>query len=237
MRGFNLLMGLAGIAASVSLAAQTAAPSPAPAAKPAVAVTNPSVASAAKTLPNVSSQPLWKELTAAEQTALRPLAANWDSMGIGQKRKWQTVAKDFDKLPAAQQTKMHARMAEWTALSSQQRAAARINFAQNRELTDGLTPEQRKVQWEAYQQLSPEEKRKLAESAPKAVATGAAPAARPQPVLKKDPRPEFGTAKVLAKAKSQSNAPAAGKKIAVAPHVAEHGSILRGEHAEPAEKP
>jgi Protein of unknown function (DUF3106) len=236
MRGFTLLMGLAGIAVSMSLAAQTAAPSPASTANPAIAV-KPSTAPTAKTAANASGQPLWKELTAAEQTALRPLAANWDSMSLGQKRKWQTVAKDFDKLPATQQTKMHARMAEWTALSPQQRAAARINFAQNRELTDGLTPEQRKVQWEAYQQLSPEQRRKLAENAPKAAATGAAPAARPQPVLKKDPRPEFGTAKVLAKAKSQPNAPAAGKKIAVAPHVSQHGSILRGDHAVPAEKP
>jgi hypothetical protein len=220
MRGLILLMSLAGIAASMSALAQSPAPAP-----------------AAASSASVSSQPSWKELSATEQTALRPLAASWDTMSAGQKRKWQTVAQDFHKLPAPQQTTMHARMAQWSALSPQQRAAARINFAQNRELTDGLTPEQRKVQWEAYQQLSPEEKRKLAESAQKAVIAGAAPAARPQPVLKKDPRPEFGTAKVLAKAKSQSSTPAPGKKIAVAPHVAEQGSILRGDIAEPAEKP
>ncbi len=188
--------------------------------------------------PEASSQPLWKDLSAAEQTTLRPLAANWDGMNIGQKRKWLTVAKDFPKLPAPEQAKMHARMTEWTALSSQQRAAARINFAQNRELTDGLTPEQRQVQWQAYQQLSPEEKRKLAESAPKASIAGAAPAVKPQPVLKKEARPEFGTAKVLAKAKASPNPPAEGRKIAVAPHVTEHGSILPGHtSAETTEKP
>jgi Protein of unknown function (DUF3106) len=191
------------------------------------------VVAAAK--PAAAKKPLWKDLSPAEQTALRPLAANWDAMGIGQKRKWQSVAKDFDKLPAPQQAKMHTRMTEWIALSPQQRADARINFAENRQLTDGLTPEQRKVQWQAYQQLSPEEKRKLAESASKASVAGAAPAAKPQPVLKKEPAPEFGTAKVLANAKA-ANAPAPGKKIAVAPHVANQGSILPGNTSETAGK-
>jgi Protein of unknown function (DUF3106) len=186
--------------------------------------------------PAATNKPLWSDLSAAEQAALRPLSANWDGMGIGQKRKWQTVAKDFNKLPAAQQTKMHTRMTEWTALSPKQRADARINFAENRELTDGLTPEQRKAQWQAYQQLSPEEKRKLAESAPKASIAGAAQATKPQPVLKKEPTPQFGTAKVLANAKLSSSAPAPGKKIAVAPHVSEQGSVLPGNISEPANK-
>lgn len=172
------------------------------------------------------SKPTWSELSASDQAALRPLAANWDGMGEGQKRKWLTVAKDFSKLAPDQQAKMQTRMKEWTALSPQQRNNARLNFAQHRELTDGLTPEQRRVQWEAYQQLSPEAKRKLAESAPKAALPGAAPAIRPQAILRKEAAPEFGTGKVLAKAKSAPVAPQAGKKIAVAPHVVEQGSVL-----------
>jgi Protein of unknown function (DUF3106) len=211
MRRLLLLISLAGLMAGSYTVAQTTAP-----VKPA-AVTPP------KATP--SSQPLWKDLSPAEQASLGPLAANWDSMAIGQKRKWQSVAKDFDKLPAPQQAKMHARMTEWTALSPQQRADARINFAQNRELTDGLTPEQRKVQWQAYQQLSPEEKRKLAESAPKASIAGAAPAAKPQPVLRKEAAPQFGTAKILDRAKNQ---PASDKRIAIAPHVAQQGALLPG---------
>lgn len=174
------------------------------------------------------TKPLWSELSPAEQTALRPLAASWDTMATGQKRKWQSVAKDFAKLPPAQQSTLHARMNGWVAMSPQQRAAARQNFAANRELTDGLTPEQRQAQWQAYQQLSPEEKRKLAQSAPATVKKGAAPAATPQPVLKKEPTPEFGSAKALAKARTAPPAPAPGKKIAVAPHVVEQGSILPG---------
>lgn len=190
----------------------------------------------AKSAAATANKPLWKDLSAAEQTALRPLAVNWDAMGVGQKRKWQSVAKDFDKLPRAQQAKMHTRMNEWITLSPQQRAEARINFAENRQLTDGLTPEQRKVQWQAYQQLSPDDRRKLAESAPKTSVAGAAPAAKPQPVLKKEPAPEFGTGKVLGQAQAASSVPAPGKKITVAPHVANLGSILPGTASEAAGK-
>lgn len=188
----------------------------------------PKESSAAAAKPISASHPLWKDLSATEQIALRPLGANWNAIGIGQKRKWLSVAKDFEKLPAAQQVKMHARMTDWTALSSQQRADARQNFAQHRELTDGLTAEQRKAQWQAYQQLSPDEKRRLADSAPKAVVAGAATAIKPQPVLKKEAAPEFGTGKVLAKAKAAPATPAPGKKITVASHVSDQGSILPG---------
>lgn len=201
-------------------------------------VSSESTKTSATAKPALANKPLWKELSPAEQTALRPLSANWDSMGIGQKRKWQSVAKDFDKLAAPAQATMHTRMTEWTALSPKQRADARINFAENRQLTDGLTSEQRKVQWQAYQQLSPEEKRKLADSAPKASIAGAAPAAKPQPVLKKEAAPEFGTGKVLAKAKTAPATPAPGKKITVASHLSDFGQILPGNSAtETPEKP
>jgi hypothetical protein len=209
------LLCFSGLLLSAGLSAQT--PS-----KPATSSSPLASAQAAE-------QPLWQSLSAKEQAALRPLAANWDGMAAAQKRKWLTVAKDFEKLPAPQQAKMHDRMTQWVALSPQQRAQARFNFAQNRDLTDGLTPEQRKVQWEAYQQLSPEERRKLAASAPSASLAGAAPAAKPQPLLRKEAPPQFGTAKVLNRAQHLPAAPAAGKRIAVAPHVAEQGILLDGK--------
>jgi hypothetical protein len=184
--------------------------------------------SAAKTTPVITpaSKPSWAELNTQQQSALKPLAPNWEGMSEAQKRKWLSVSKDFGKLQPADQAKLHARMTDWSSLSAQQRGAARQNFAQHRELTDGLTPEQRKAQWQAYQQLSPEEKRKLAESAQRPNLTGAALAAKPQPVLKKEPAPQFGTAKVLAKSQ---NAPSSTGKIAIAPHVQHQGVILPGQ--------
>ncbi len=188
-------------------------------------VSNP-VAQSAPVAP--TSQPFWAELSPKQQAALKPLAANWEGMSVAQKRKWLSVSKDFEKLQPADQAKLHARMTDWSALSTQQRGAARQNFAQHRELTDGLTPEQRKAQWQAYQQLSPEEKRKLAENAQRPSITGAALAAKPQPVLRKEPPPQFGTAKVLAKSQ---NSPSGTGKIAIAPYVQQQGAILPGQAA------
>lgn len=219
------------LTASAALMTGSFALAQTPAAKPDAA---PSAKTDSSPKAAIASQPLWKDLSSAEQKALSPLTANWDGMSVGQKRKWQSVAKDFDKLSPAEQGKIHARMTQWSALSPQQRAAARINFAENKQVTDGLTPEQRKAQWQAYQQLSPEQKRKLAESAPNASITGAAPATKPQPVLKKEPSPEFGTATSLAKSQSRPQAPAPGKKIVVAPHVVAQGAILPGSTASPA---
>jgi hypothetical protein len=61
-------------------------------------------------------------------------------------------------------------MSEWAALSPQQRAQARLNFGE----TQQLSTEEKKAKWEAYQALSPEEKRKLAESASRKPPTTAA---------------------------------------------------------------
>lgn len=76
---------------------------------------------------------------------------------------------------------MHGRMSEWVALSPQQRAEARLNFAKTRELSKQLTPEEKKAKWQAYQALSPEEKQKLAAKAsskPAGAATAVKPVAR-----------------------------------------------------------
>ena len=73
---------------------------------------------------------------------------------------------------------MHSRMVEWVAMSPQQRAAARLNFAKTKELSKELTPDEKKAKWQTYQALSPEEKAKLAaKGAPKP--TGAATAVKP----------------------------------------------------------
>jgi Protein of unknown function (DUF3106) len=228
MRRLLLMIGLASFISGSHALAQTNQP---------LKTAIPANVSSAS-LPTLS-QPLWKDLSAAEQASLSPLAASWDQMSEDRKRKWQTVAKDFDKLPPEQRSKMHARMTQWAALSPQQRASARINFAENRQLTDGLTPEQRKVQWQAYQQLSPDEKRKLASRASQTTVIGAAPAAKPQPVLKKEPMPEFGTGQSLAKARANANAMSSpGKRISVAPHVAAQGAVLPGNlQAEKTAKP
>ena len=49
-------------------------------------------------------------------------------------------------------------MADWAALSPQQRALARLTFNE----TKSLDPGEKKSQWEAYQALSSDDKKKLA---------------------------------------------------------------------------
>ena len=121
----------------------------------------------------------WTELTPAQKQALAPLATSWNtSMSESQKRKWLEISKNYSALSPEGQATLTSRMNEWVALSPQQRAQARLNFGKAKELSKQLTPEEKKAKWEAYQTLSPEEKRKLAEKgSPKP--TGAATAVKP----------------------------------------------------------
>lgn len=118
-----------------------------------------------------ASKPAWQDLTPAQQQSLKPLAGPWGRLSEAQKRKWLAVSKNYPSLPATEQTKLHSRMTEWVSLSPQQRAQARLNFAE----TKKLSPTQKAATWQAYQALSPEEKQKLAaKAAPKPVGTAAA---------------------------------------------------------------
>ena len=135
-------------------------------------------ASAAKAVTSAVAKPTWAELNPMQQQSLKPLAATWGGISQAQKRKWLEVSKNYPNLSAADQAVMHSRMNEWVAMSPQQRAAARLNFAKTKELSDKLTPDEKKAKWQSYQALSPEEKAKLAAKAhPKP--TGAATAVKP----------------------------------------------------------
>lgn len=124
------------------------------------------------------SGPAWVELSPAQREVLAPLASAWPSLSESHKRKWLEMARGYRALPPEEQVKMQGRMKEWVALSPQQRTQARLNFAKTKELSKELTAEEKKAKWEAYQSLSTEEKRKLADKAPSRP-IGAAPASKP----------------------------------------------------------
>lgn len=109
-----------------------------------------------------TTKPLWNELSNEQQHALKPLASHWNTLNAGQKRKWLALSRNYANMPADDQVTLHSRMIEWAALSNQQRAQARLNFAEVKR----VPADERKLKWEQYQALSEEEKRKLAESAP-----------------------------------------------------------------------
>jgi hypothetical protein len=144
----------------------------------------PGVAGSGPAMKSPPSKPLWRDLSAKQQQALHPLASHWDGLSEAHKRKWLAVSRNHAQLSPAEQATLHSRMTSWAALSQQQRAQARFNFAEVKQ----VPADERKAKWEAYQALSPEEKRRLAEgAAPRP--PGAAGTIRPVPAQKLAPVP------------------------------------------------
>ena len=105
-----------------------------------------------------ASNSSWQSLQSSQKKALAPLAPHWAQISHAQKNKWLAMSINFDNLSTKEQAILHERMAEWVSLSPQQRAQARLNFNQ----TKTLDADAKKTQWETYQALSPEDKKKLA---------------------------------------------------------------------------
>ena len=156
------------------------------------------------------TKPLWGELTPAQQQALAPLVATWDTVSEAQKRKWLALSQNYPKMSGAEQAKLQSRMTEWAALSPQQRTQARLNFGE----TQQLSPDDKRAKWEAYQALSPEEKRKLAAGAAKPPATAAA--------VKPVAPAKLATVPKAAARKQEAKTP----RIAAAPNQVDHNTLL-----------
>ena len=138
------------------------------------AVAPPKAAASKPVVPVAVTKPDWSELTPMQKSALAPLQTSWTGISSGQKRKWIAMSANFASLTPSEKATMHGRMTEWTALGPEQRRQARLNFAQ----TKDVPVDEKKAQWQAYQALSPEQKRQLAAGAP-ATTGGAARAVTP----------------------------------------------------------
>jgi len=119
-------------------------------------ISNPANANTAS--PQMAQDPGWQALKPSQKKALAPLAPHWSQISVAQKNKWLAMSNNFDNMSPKEQATLHERMADWAALSPQQRAQARLIFNE----TKSLAADEKKTQWEAYQALSPEEKKKLA---------------------------------------------------------------------------
>ena len=122
-----------------------------PASKPA--------ATPAITAPATVVRPLWSELSVMQKQALAPLAGEWDKFPEGRKKKWLEIVTRYAKMKPEEQVRVQERMREWIKLTPEQRMAARENFAKS----SLVKPEQKSAQWQQYQQLSAEEKQRLAQ--------------------------------------------------------------------------
>ncbi len=149
------------------------------------------------------SRPLWQELSSAQQQALSPLIQLWPSMTEPHKRKWLAVSQNFAQLSTDERATIQSRMREWAALTAQQRAAARLNFANAQQLLQ----EDKRAKWEAYLALPNEAKQKLAAQHVKPV-IGAAPAVKPIAAGKITTPPAASNTKALPRIASDQVAPA-----------------------------
>jgi hypothetical protein len=144
------------------------------------------------------------DLTEAQQQALAPLAQLWPTMNEPHKRKWLAISQNFGQLSSEEQATVQGRMREWAALSPQQRSAARLNYADAKQLLQ----DDKKAKWEAYQALSPEAKQKLAAQQPIQPVLGAAPAVKPVPAAKLATPPSANSNKALPRIATDQAAPA-----------------------------
>lgn len=101
--------------------------------------------------------PKWSELTPAQRAALRPLERDWTSIDPDRKEKWIEIAGRMPGMPAAERDRIQARMTEWARLTPQQRGQARLGFQEAKE----LPLQDRHARWEAYQSLTPEQRKQL----------------------------------------------------------------------------
>ncbi len=102
--------------------------------------------------------PSWSQLSPAEKQVLAPLAPEWDQWDAQRKQKWRGIAQRYPKMGPDEQQRIQQQMKSWAELTPQQRNAARAQFKTFKD----VQPEQKRQAWQAYQNLSPEEKRELA---------------------------------------------------------------------------
>ncbi len=169
--GFLRSWSLLGFAFSTALTAEAIAQEKLPVAAMAAPVAS---STRAPTKATVEQGVRWRDLKPAQQGLLKPLEPDWSRIDAQQKQKWLTVADGFPRFSAAEQGRVQARMADWAKLTPQERGRARMNFQEATQVPSL----DRQARWDAYQALSPEEKRQLAARAAPSTPASAADAAR-----------------------------------------------------------
>ena len=101
----------------------------------------------------------WDSLSPTQQKTLAPLESDWDYMLPDSRKKWIYVANLYPKMLPADQERLQSRMTSWSNLSQRDRRIARENY-----LTSLKFPAEKKAEaWTAYQKLTDEQKKKLAQ--------------------------------------------------------------------------
>lgn len=107
------------------------------------------------------AEPRWEQLSAAERQVLRPLEREWPSIDATRKLKWRELAGQYPRLDAERQALLRSRMAAWASMNPDERAVARLRYQEAKQLPEA----ERRARWKAYQALSDERRRALADKA------------------------------------------------------------------------
>jgi hypothetical protein len=99
----------------------------------------------------VVQDPSWRRLSSAQRQALAPLEQVWPTLSEGARRRWLVIASNFPAKSRATQDRIQARMAQWSKLSSAQRAEARLRYLQ----TAKLDAKSKRQRWEAHKKEEP----------------------------------------------------------------------------------
>lgn len=118
----------------------------------------PTRAAAAKDAPGSIA---WKSLSASQARVLAPLAPVWASLDDEQQRRWIELAARYPRFSSHDQRLMQERMTEWAAMGAAERRRARVQFQQ----ASALSAQERQAQWEAYQALPADERKRLVDQA------------------------------------------------------------------------
>ena len=100
----------------------------------------------------------WQRLKPTQREALKPLQQEWPQIDAARKQKWIELADRLPSMPSEERARVQERMADWAELTPTERGQARLRYQEARQLPPG----DRRSRWEAYQALTPQQKKELA---------------------------------------------------------------------------
>ena len=98
---------------------------------------------------DLAPAPTWAELSPQERATLAPLGAQFDRLDNQQRRKWRALAERARRWTPQQLRTAQSRMAQWAAMTPQQREAAREQAKAARQAHAG---DERERSWEQWSQ-------------------------------------------------------------------------------------
>ena len=132
---------------------------PPPTAGPAAPAPGPVLAQRESSLLPLA-QPLWTELTPAQQQALQPFAEEWNTWPAAEKRSWISLSDRLPRMDPAKREKMAQRIAEWARLNPEERRLARDTYRVAKERSSDT----RLSEWERYRSMTQEQRSVLREA-------------------------------------------------------------------------